>query len=94
MKIKPIDEKKAALMVQGIQDCIIENVERLMKERGIEKIEQLAKRAGINRATVYTVLQKDPAKRKNTKLATIVVLAMALDVGVMDLLTKQEQGNG
>lgn len=85
-----VDKKELALKVQGIQDFIIQNVSALMEEREIGNVHALAETCGINRATAYNVLQKDPAKRKNTKLATIVALAMGLGVSVRYLITERE----
>ena len=92
--VETIDKTEIALKVQGIQDSIIQNVSALKEERGIKNIEALAEVCNINRATAYNVMQKDPSKRKNTKLATIVALAMGLGVDILYLLTEREGGNG
>lgn len=93
-KLKTIDQAKVEAAVRLFQDNVISNVERLMKEWGIEKVQYLAEAAGINRATLYTVLQKVPAKRKNTKLKTLVALAMALEMDLLELLSAKEEDNG
>ncbi len=76
------DNENTTYDKSDLGQLVADNIQRHMERRGLNGV-TLAKKAGLSRTSVYAVVQR---KAKHPRLDTLICIADAMDMTILDLL--------